>query len=48
MVRKITTSREANDLHATLNTSDKPLKALSKDDLSPGSVLLEKINASLR
>ena len=41
-------NREANDLHATLNTSDKALNALAKDDLCPGSDMLTKVNDSLR
>jgi 2-oxoglutarate ferredoxin oxidoreductase subunit beta len=38
----------ALDLHASLNTSHKPLNALRERDLCPGNASLEKINASLR
>ena len=41
-------NQEANELHTTLNTSDVPLNALSKDLLCPGSEMLAKLNASLR
>jgi 2-oxoglutarate ferredoxin oxidoreductase subunit beta len=39
---------EADDLHANLNTVEKPLNTLEAKDLCPGSAALEKINASLR
>jgi 2-oxoglutarate ferredoxin oxidoreductase subunit beta len=40
--------REAEDLHAHLNTIDAPLNSLSEKELCPGSAVLDKINASLR
>jgi 2-oxoglutarate ferredoxin oxidoreductase subunit beta len=40
--------REAEDLHAHLNTVDVPLNSLSEKELCPGSAVLDKINASLR
>jgi 2-oxoglutarate/2-oxoacid ferredoxin oxidoreductase subunit beta len=40
--------REAEDLHAHLNTVDAPLNSLSENELCPGSAVLDKINASLR
>src|SRR6185503_21131101 len=39
---------KAEDLHAHLNTVDAPLNQLSERELCPGSVALERINASLR
>jgi len=39
---------DADDLHAHLDTVEKPLNALNAKDLCPGSAALEKINASLR
>lgn len=36
------------DLHANMNTVDKPLNQLREADLCPGGSALEKINASLR
>lgn len=36
------------DLHATLNTSHKPLNALTEKELCPGSAALADINAGLR
>ncbi len=39
---------ESSDLHEHLNTVDVPLNRLSERELCPGSVALEKINASLR
>ena len=36
------------DMHAALNTVDIPLNRLGEKELCPGSVALEKINASLR
>jgi 2-oxoglutarate ferredoxin oxidoreductase subunit beta len=38
----------ASDLHAALNTSDRPLNSLGVRELCPGAGALEKINASLR
>ena len=38
----------ALDLHASLNTSHKPLNTLRERDLCPGNASLAKINASLR
>ena len=38
----------ATDLHTALNTSDKPLNALSAAQLCPGIPALDKLNASLR
>lgn len=38
----------ALDLHASLNTTHRPLNALDSGDLCPGSTALEKINAALR
>ena len=43
-----TSIREAEDLHAHLNTVDAPLNGLDAKDLCPGTAALEKINASLR
>ncbi len=39
---------EAIDLHARLNTAEKPLNEMSEAELCPGSKALEAINASLR
>ena len=39
---------DSTDLHSILNTSQRPLNALGKNDLSPGREALEKLNASLR
>lgn len=39
---------DASDMHAHLNTVDKPLNTLTDDVVCPGSAALEKINASLR
>ena len=39
---------ETNDLHAMLQTSDKPLNSLTQSELCPGSEALEKLNAGLR
>ena len=39
---------DSADLHAHLNTVDTPLNRLTERELCPGSVALEKINASLR
>ena len=38
----------SQDLHDLLNTSDKPLNSLSKNELCPGSEALAKLNASVR
>jgi len=40
--------REPEDLHRHFNTVDVPLNTLTEKELCPGSVTLEKINASLR
>jgi len=40
--------KDAEDLHAHLDTVDKPLNALAEKDLCPGSATLGKINQSLR
>ena len=39
---------ETGDLHEMLQTSDRPLNSLSKDELCPGSETLTKINDGLR
>lgn len=39
---------EAADLHAHLNTVERPLNRLGETDLCPGAAMLERINASLR
>jgi 2-oxoglutarate ferredoxin oxidoreductase subunit beta len=39
---------EAQDLHKHLSTVETPLNQLGTRDLCPGSVALERINASLR
>jgi 2-oxoglutarate ferredoxin oxidoreductase subunit beta len=39
---------DAEDLHEHLNTVETPLNQLNERDLCPGSVALERINASLR
>ncbi|MEX0840858.1 MAG: 2-oxoacid:ferredoxin oxidoreductase subunit beta [Xanthobacteraceae bacterium] len=39
---------EPDDLHANVNTVDRPLNALGEKELCPGSAALDKINASLR
>jgi 2-oxoglutarate ferredoxin oxidoreductase subunit beta len=36
------------DMHDALNTSERPLNALGRDELCPGAAKLAKINASLR
>lgn len=41
-------NQEANDLHHTLDTSERPLNALTKADLCPGSKMLEEINAEYK
>ena len=40
--------QESDDLHGHLNTVTAPLNALNEKELCPGSVALDKINASLR
>jgi 2-oxoglutarate ferredoxin oxidoreductase subunit beta len=39
---------DSSDLHQNLNTVDTPLNQLGERELCPGSVALERINASLR
>jgi 2-oxoglutarate ferredoxin oxidoreductase subunit beta len=39
---------EAQDLHANLNTVEKPLNQLDQSELCPGAAALERFNASLR
>jgi 2-oxoglutarate ferredoxin oxidoreductase subunit beta len=39
---------EAQDLHANLNTVDKPFNELAEPELCPGASALERFNASLR
>jgi len=39
---------EARDLHAALNTVNKPLNTLAERELNPGRAVLDKINAALR
>jgi 2-oxoglutarate ferredoxin oxidoreductase subunit beta len=39
---------EPDDLHASINTVERPLNALGEKDLCPGSAALDKINAALR
>lgn len=39
---------ESVDLHHLINTSDRPLNSLKKDDLCPGAAALAAINADLR
>jgi 2-oxoglutarate/2-oxoacid ferredoxin oxidoreductase subunit beta len=41
-------SSDTADLHATINTVETPLNRLGRDELCPGSELLQMINASLR
>jgi 2-oxoglutarate ferredoxin oxidoreductase subunit beta len=38
----------AKDLHSLINTSEKPLNQLTKNEVCPGSRALKKINAGLR
>jgi 2-oxoglutarate ferredoxin oxidoreductase subunit beta len=40
--------RDPEDLHAHLNTVDKPFNQLSEAELCPGATALERFNASLR
>ena len=39
---------QTDDLHASLNTSAKPLNGLGTSDLCPGAAALEKINVGFR
>jgi 2-oxoglutarate ferredoxin oxidoreductase subunit beta len=39
---------EAQDLHANLNTVDKPFNELTETELCPGASALERFNAALR
>jgi 2-oxoglutarate ferredoxin oxidoreductase subunit beta len=39
---------DSDDLHAHLNTVDRPLNLLTEKELCPGSAALDKINAALR
>ncbi len=39
---------DTSDLHDLIQTSDRPLNSLTKDELCPGSEMLAKINAGLR
>ncbi len=39
---------DSRDLHTLLETSEKPLNSLTKDDLCPGAEILAKINDDLR
>ena len=39
---------EVNDLHAAMNTCQRPLNSLSEADLCPGAAALDKLNESLR
>jgi 2-oxoglutarate ferredoxin oxidoreductase subunit beta len=39
---------ESSDLHASVNSVDRPLNSLGEKELCPGSAALDKINASLR
>lgn len=39
---------DAHDLHQVIQTSDRPLNTLTKDELCPGSEMLKEINADLR
>ena len=41
-------NEDSADLHDVLKTSEKPLNALDRETLCPGSSALEKLNASLR
>ena len=46
--RWLAPTEQADDLHARMNTLDRPLNVLGTTDLVPGSKALDKINASLR
>jgi len=39
---------DSSDLHENLNTVEAPLNQLTERELCPGSVALDRINASLR
>ena len=39
---------DCNDLHHLLQTSDRPLNSLTKEELCPGSEILKEINEGLR
>ena len=39
---------DSQDLHNTIGTSNKPLRALTETELCPGSKVLENINDSMR
>jgi 2-oxoglutarate ferredoxin oxidoreductase subunit beta len=39
---------DSNNTHEIINTTDRPLTSLTKEDLCPGSEILEEINQSLR
>ena len=39
---------ETSDLHTTIQTSDRPLNTLTKEELCPGAEALAEINAGLR
>lgn len=39
---------DSHDLHTLLETADRPLNSLTKDDLCPGAEILAKINNDLR
>jgi len=41
-------SPDSDDLHAHLNTYEKPLNRLGEAELCPGSAMLDKINAAMR
>ncbi len=41
-------NKDSRDLHDLLQTSQRPLNALTEGDLCPGNKMLENINASLR
>ena len=48
LLMKIYVEPDADDLHASMNTVERPLNALGETDLCPGSAALDKINAALR
>src|SRR5688500_15442680 len=41
-------AQDAEDLHAHLNTYELPFNKLGENELCPGSLMLDKINAALR
>ena len=41
-------NEDSLDLHELIQTNDKPLNSLTKDELCPGSDILARINGSLR